>query len=69
MPEEEPETLIDVVNDVAAGPKSTSVDGTSVEQHSLKDLDEIARRQASDRAVRKPHRGLMFNKLVPPGAT
>ncbi len=62
------ETLSEVVDEVARGPKSASVDGVSVEQHDLQTLNEVAGQQAANTAAKKTHRGLRFNKLVPPGA-
>lgn len=63
------EDLATQVETVAAGAASVQFDGVSVEQHDLKTLDEVAQRKAASKAVRRPHRGLFMNKLVPPGAT
>lgn len=60
--------LTERVDEVASGPAAATIDGNSVQQHDLGTLDEVARRRQADRAARKPHRGLRFNQLVPPGA-
>lgn len=60
--------LSDVVDEVARGAAAVEFDGVKVQQHSLKDLDEVASRKAASKAVRKPNRGVFFNKLVPGGA-
>jgi hypothetical protein len=53
----------------AAGPKRVATDGMEVEQQPLKDLIEADRYARSRCATRKPHRGLRFTRLVPPGTT
>jgi len=53
----------------AAQPQTTIVDGTTVSQHSLTELANLADRQAAKSSANKNHRGLRFNKLIPPGAT
>jgi len=52
----------------ASQPAKASIDGQSVEQHSLKDQIEADRYLASKDAARKPGLGVKFAKLVPPGA-
>lgn len=56
-----------VLNDAAQLPQSTVIDGTTVTQHPLADLADIADRQAAKTASSKNHRGIRFSKLVPPG--
>ena len=53
----------------AEGPKRVTVDGTSVEQHSIQDQIEADRYLASKRAAKNPLGGIGRTKLVPPGAT
>jgi hypothetical protein len=62
-------TLTETVQTNAALPKSTTIDGLSVEMHDLATVDEVAARQKATAAAKKSHRGLRFNKLVPPGAS
>lgn len=64
-----PADLTPLVDAVAASPAMTNVDGAQVQQQNLKDLDDVSRRRTNDRAVKKPRRGLFFNKLNPPGAS
>lgn len=63
--------ITDAMETNAAGPAKVTVDGESVEQHSLKDLIEADRYLASRTAVTSTaantRRGLRFNKLTPPG--
>lgn len=56
------------LRDAASQPAKASVDGQSVEQHSLKDQIEADRYLASKDAARKPGFGVKFAKLVPPGS-
>jgi len=59
--------LDDAIAENAAGPAKASVDGQSVEQHSLPDVIEADRYRESKNASRKPGMGIRFAKLVPPG--
>lgn len=63
--------LNDIIEAAAADPKKATVDGTTVEAHSLKDLVEAAKflNSAGSTAVSRPNRGIRITKLVPPGAT
>jgi hypothetical protein len=62
---------VDDINDAiaenATGPKSVTVDGNNVNQHSL--ADQIAARNAvaANTASSSAKFGLRFTKLVPPG--
>jgi hypothetical protein len=49
-------------------PAKASGDAGSVEQHKLADQIAAAKFLGAKEAVKKPKRGLRFNKLVPPGA-
>lgn len=51
----------------AQGPAKVTGDAGSVEQHSLADQIAADRYLAAKDAASKKHRGLRFNKLVPPG--
>jgi hypothetical protein len=61
------EDLQDKIQENAAGPAKVSGDAGSVEQHSLADQIAADRYLAAKDAAKKKHRGLRFNKIVPPG--
>jgi hypothetical protein len=52
----------------AQGPAKAAGDAGSVEQHKLPDQIAADRYLASKEAAKSKRRGLVFNKLVPPGA-
>ena len=56
------------IEENAKGPAKASGDAGSVEQHKLTDQIAADKHLASKDAVTKPHRGLRFNKFVPPSA-
>jgi hypothetical protein len=60
--------LDDKIRDNASGPAKVSGDAGSVEQHKLTEQIAADKHLAAKNAVQKKHRGLRFNKLVPPGA-
>ena len=60
--------LEDEIRENASGPVKASGDAGSVEQHKLQDQIAADKHLAGKDAVRKPHRGLRFNKIVPPSA-
>ncbi len=62
------ENLEDNIRENAQGPAKASGDAGSVEQHKLSEQIEAAKFLGSKEAVVKKHRGLRFNKLVPPSA-
>lgn len=62
------ETIADAIKENAAGPAKASGDSISVEQHSIQDQIAADRYLASKRAANRPHRGLRFSRIVPPGA-
>ena len=69
MPESNPTDPLDqTIHDNAAGPAKASVDGQSVEQHSLADQIAADRYLASKRATAGRGLGMKTTKLVPPGA-
>lgn len=64
-----PTTPQEAIESAALAPKKVAVDGQSVEEHSIRDLIEADRYLAAKRAAAnsRPHFGLRFTKLIPPG--
>lgn len=62
------EELDDTIRQNAQGPAKASGDAGSIEQHKLTDQIEADRYLASKEAAKSKRRGLVFNKIVPPGA-
>jgi hypothetical protein len=62
-----PEELDDTIRQNAQGPAKAAGDAGSVEQHKLPDQIAADRYLASKEATKRKRRGLIFNKLVPPG--
>ncbi|TWT71524.1 hypothetical protein Pan14r_38340 [Crateriforma conspicua] len=62
------DNLNDEIRDNAKGPVKASGDAGSVEQHKLTDQIAADKHLAGKKAVAKSHRGLRFNKIVPPSA-
>jgi hypothetical protein len=60
--------LNDTIIQNAQGPAKASGVAGSVEQHKLTDQIEADRYLASKQAAKSKRRGLVFNKIVPPGA-
>jgi hypothetical protein len=60
--------LDDTIRQNAQGPAKAAGDAGSVEQHKLADQIAADRYLASKEAAKSKRRGLVFNKLVPPGA-
>lgn len=58
----------DAIQENATGPAKASVDGQSVEQHSLRDQIEADRYLASKAAAAAKGLGIKKARLVPPGA-
>lgn len=52
----------------AAQPQTVAIDGTTVSQHSPKELADLADRKAAQTGASKNHRGIRFTKFNPPGA-
>jgi hypothetical protein len=63
-----PDELDDTIRQNASGPAKAAGDAGSVEQHKLTEQIEADRYLASKQASKSKSRGLVFNKLVPPGA-
>jgi hypothetical protein len=59
--------LDDAIRQNASGPAKAAGDAGSVEQHKLTDQIEADKYLASKEAATSKRRGLVFNKLVPPG--
>lgn len=62
------DNLEDEIRENASGPAKASGDAGSVEQHKLTDQIAADKHLAGKSGVAKPHRGLRFNKIVPPSA-
>lgn len=60
--------LQDKIRENAEGPAKAAGDAGSIEQHKLTDQIEADRYLRSKEAAKSKHRGLRFNKVVPPGA-
>jgi hypothetical protein len=60
--------LDDTIRQNAQGPAKAAGDAGSVEQHKLPDQIVADRYLASKEAAKSKRRGLVFKKLVPPGA-
>lgn len=63
-----PDDLDDAIRQNASGPAKAAGDAGSVEQHKLTEQIEADRYLASKQASQSKSRGLVINKLVPPGA-
>lgn len=60
--------LTDRIRQVAEQPAEVSSDAGRVVEQKLDDLLEADRYLHGEQSARKPHRGLRFTRLVPPGA-
>ena len=63
-----PDTLDETIRDNAQGPAKASGDSGSMEQHKIPDQIAADRYLASKQAATSKSRGLVFNRIVPPGA-
>ncbi len=61
--------LDDTIRDNAQGPAKATGDAGSMEQHKLPDQIAADRYLASKEATKSKRRGLVVNKLVPPGGS
>jgi len=61
--------LTNTIRDNAQGPAKASGDSGSMEQHKLADQIDADRYLCAKVAAKSKRRGLVFNKLVPPGAS
>ena len=57
------------IRENAQGPAKAAGDAGSVEQHKLADQIAADKYLASKEAAKSKRRGLVFNKLIPPGAS
>ena len=62
------EDLSETIRKNAEGPASASGDGTSIQQHSLRQLIDSDKHLARKAAGRNPMKALTRVKIVPPGA-
>ena len=62
--------LEDILTELASKPKSVTVDGVTVTNHSLPEVSAVADRVAAQTATSGGGNpaGVRFTKLVPPGA-
>lgn len=68
MTEQTPTTIEDAIELQALGMVSSASDGKSSQTNiPIKDLIEADQHLARKRAASKPHMGLRFTKLIPPG--
>jgi hypothetical protein len=68
MPESEPETVGDAIEQVAKGMvSSVSENGRQMTNMSIKDLIAADQYLAAKKASAKPHFGLRMTKCIPPG--
>jgi hypothetical protein len=61
--------LSDAIGANAAGPAKAAADGTSVEQHSLRDQIAADKYLAAKAAMKQRNFGLRRARIIPPGAT
>jgi hypothetical protein len=61
--------LEDAIRENAQGPAKAAGDAGSMEQHKLPDQIAADKYLASKEATKSKHRGLVFNKFAPPGAS
>jgi hypothetical protein len=61
--------LASKIDTVAQGPASVRTDAGEVVAQSITDMIEADKYLASRNATAASHRGLRFNKLIPPGTT
>jgi len=59
--------LTAAIEDAAAKPRSVAIDGLSVQQQSVAEVIAADRYLKAQAAAARPHFGLRFTKLVPPG--
>ena len=62
------DTLDETIRDNAQGPAKASGDSGSMEQHKIPDQIAADKYLASKTAAKSKNRGIVLNKLVPPGA-
>ena len=60
--------LKEVILDSLKNPRQATVDGVTVQQHSLSDLLAARKQLAAEEAAKNPARALTRVKIIPPGA-
>jgi hypothetical protein len=63
-----PENISEAILQAALGPKSSTENGRSVQEHDLDQLIRVEKHLASKTAGTRNHFGVRFGKIVPPGA-
>jgi hypothetical protein len=63
-----PENISEAITQAALGPKSSTENGRSVQEHDLDQLIRVEKHLASKTAGQRNHMGLRFSQIVPPGA-
>jgi hypothetical protein len=63
-----PENISEAITQAALGPKSSTVNGVTLQEHDLDQLIRVEKHLASKTAGTRNHMGLRFGKIVPPGA-
>ena len=64
----DPSPLKSAIEEAAAAPESVAADGVVVRGRSIDDLIKADKYLAEQAAAAKPHRGLRFSRVIPPGA-
>jgi len=63
-----PTTIDEAIDQALLLPAIVTEAGRAITERPLKDLQDARDRETSNRAAAKPHFGLRFTKLIPPGA-
>ena len=64
----QPKTIEDAIEQNALGPASVTVAGQTVVQKDIEQQIKADEYLAAKQAAAKPHFGLRFTKIIPPGA-
>ena len=64
----QPETIEEAIEQNARGPASVTVGGQTVVQKDIEQQIKADEYLAAKQAATKPHFGLRFTKIIPPGA-
>lgn len=64
-----PDFSNDDLQTAAANPKSVTVADTSATQHSLTELMALEEKNSADAAISSAKRGMVFQRMKPPGTT
>lgn len=63
-----PENITEAILQAALSPKSSTVNGVTLQEHDLDQLMRVERHQAAKAAASSDALGLRFSQIVPPGA-